>query len=83
MQCRSREPDIGACMKSISKINTMHGCILTDSEKSTLIVDSTYILTKLIEREMKVNGTVSWGMLEEYIKDNYYARFNTAITNLT
>ena len=37
-------------------------------------------LTKLMEREKKV-GTVSWCMLEEYVKDNYYARFHTAITS--
>ena len=29
---------------------------------------------------MKVNGTGSWCMLDEYVKDNDYARFHTAIT---
>ena len=26
---------------------------------------------------MKVKGTWSWFMYEEYVKDNYYARFHT------
>ena len=38
------------------------------------------ILTKIVGREMKVKGTGSWCMFEEYVKDNYYARFHTAIT---
>ena len=29
---------------------------------------------------MMVKGTGSRCMLEEYVKDNYYARFHTAIT---
>ena len=29
---------------------------------------------------MKVKGTWSWCMLEEYVKDSYYARFHTTIT---
>ena len=29
---------------------------------------------------MKVKGTWSWCMLEEYVKVNYYARFHTVIT---
>ena len=29
---------------------------------------------------MKVNGTGSLCMLEEYVKDNYYAKFHKAIT---
>ena len=29
---------------------------------------------------MKVKDTGSWFMHEEYVKDNYYARFHTAIT---
>ena len=37
----------------------MQGFILTASKKSTLVVDSTEILTKLMECEMKVNGTGS------------------------
>ena len=28
---------------------------------------------------MKVKGTGSWSVLEEYVKDNYYAMFHTAI----
>ena len=28
---------------------------------------------------MRVKGKGSWSMLEEYVKDNYYARFHTAI----
>ena len=28
---------------------------------------------------MKVNGTGSWCVLEEYVKDNCYARFDTAL----
>ena len=35
-------------------------------------------LTKLMKRKMKVNGTGSRSMLEEYAKDNYNARFHTA-----
>ena len=34
------------------------------------------ILTKSLEREMKVKGTRSWCLLEECVKDNYYARFH-------
>ena len=33
------------------------------------------ILTKSLEREMKVKGTGSRCLLEECVKDNYYARF--------
>ena len=36
--------------------------ILTATENCTLVVDSTYILTKLMEREMKVKDTGSWCM---------------------
>ena len=60
----------------------MQGFILTATEKSTLIVDLTYILTKLMDREMKVKGTGSWFMHEEYVKDNYYARFHTKLSLL-
>ena len=50
----------------------MQGFILTATEKFTLVVDSTQILTKLMEREMKVKGSDSWCMLEEYFVDTYY-----------
>ena len=50
----------------------MQGFILTATEKCTIVVDSTSILTKLMECEMKVKGTGSWCMLEEYVKDTYY-----------
>ena len=53
------------------------GLILTATEKCTLVVDSTLILTKLMEHEIKVKGKGSWFMHEEYVKDNYYARFHT------
>ena len=33
-------------------------------------------LTKLVEREMKVKGTGSRCLLEECVKENYYARFH-------
>ena len=32
---------------------------------------------KVNRRQMKVKGTGSWFMHEEYVKDNYYARFQT------
>ena len=32
-----------------------------------------------MKREMKVNGTGPWSVHEEYVKDNYYARFHTHI----
>ena len=35
------------------------------------------ILTKSVEREIKVKGTGSRRLLEECVKDNYYARFHT------
>ena len=35
------------------------------------------ILTKSVEHEMSVKGIWSWCVLEEYVKDNYYARFHT------
>ena len=35
------------------------------------------ILTKSMEHEMKIKGTRSWCMLEEYVKDNCCARFHT------
>ena len=60
-------------MKSMSRTNTKLCFILTAKEKCTLVEDSTYILTKL----MKVKGTKSWCMLEEYVKENYFARFHT------
>ena len=47
----------------------MQDFILTATEECTLVVYSTYILTKLLECEMKVMGTRSWCMLEEYVKD--------------
>ena len=31
---------------------------------------------KSMKREMKVKGAGSWCVLVEYVKDNYYARFN-------
>ena len=34
------------------------------------------ILTKSVEREMKVKGTGSSCLLQECVKDNYYARFH-------
>ena len=37
-------------------------------------------MTKSLETEMKVKGTKSWRVLEENVKDNYYAMFDTAIT---
>ena len=58
----------------------------TVAEKCTLFLDSTQkfeifqtrrkILTKSLEREMKVKGTGSRCLLEECVKDNYYARFH-------
>ena len=33
-------------------------------------------MTKSMEREMKVKGTESRCMLEEYVTNNYYARFH-------
>ena len=38
--------------------------------------DLTKILTKSVEREMKVKGTGSRCLLEECVKDNYYAKFH-------
>ena len=37
----------------------MQGYILTATEKCTLVVDSTLILIKLMEHEMKVKGTAA------------------------
>ena len=54
----------------------MQGFILTAisaAEKCTLILK---ILTKSVEREMKVKGTGSRGLLQECVKDKYYARFH-------
>ena len=34
------------------------------------------ILTKSVEREIKVKGIRSRCLLEECVKDNYYARFH-------
>ena len=55
----------------------------TAAEKCTLFLDSTLIfqtrrkiLTKSLEREMKVKGTGSRCLLEECVKDNHYARFH-------
>ena len=33
-------------------------------------------MTKSVEREMKVKGTGSRCLLEECVKDNYYAKFH-------
>ena len=35
------------------------------------------ILTNSMEREIKVKGTRSWCVLEENVKEKYYARFHT------
>ena len=54
----------------------MQGFILTAiaaAEKCTLILE---ILTKSVEREMKVKGTGSRCLLQECVKDKYYARFH-------
>ena len=59
----------------------MQGFILTATEKCTLAVDLTKNLTKFMEREMKVKGIGSSCMLEEYVKDNYYARFHAQSYN--
>ena len=50
----------------------MQGFILTAiaaAEKCTLILES-------VEREMKVKGTGSRCLLQECVKDKYYARFH-------
>ena len=39
-------------------------------------LDSHKILTKSVERELKVKGTRSRFLLKECVKDNYYARFH-------
>ena len=39
-------------------------------------LDSTKILTKSVERKLKVKGTESRFLLQECVKDNYYARFH-------
>ena len=38
--------------------------------------DITCMLTKSVERELKVKGTGSRFLLKECVKDNYYARFH-------
>ena len=55
----------------------MQGFILTANtaaKKLTLFLDK--ILTELVELEMKVKGTGSRCLLQEYVKDKYYARFH-------
>ena len=42
------------------------------TEKHTLVFYS----TKSMVVEMWVKGTCSWCVLVEYVKDNYYARFD-------
>ena len=71
------KPGHGSCMKSMLRTYTMQGFILTAIENCTLVADSTNILTKLMEREMKVKDTGTWFMHEEYVKDNYYAMLHT------
>ena len=44
-----------------------HGACLKSGQK---------ILTKSVEREMKVKGTGSRCLLQECVKDKYYARFH-------
>ena len=39
-------------------------------------LNSSKILTKSVEREMKVKGTGSRCLLEECVNDNYYTRFH-------
>ena len=39
-------------------------------------LDSHKILTKSVERELKVKGTRSRFLFKECVKDNYYARFH-------
>ena len=39
-------------------------------------LDSTQILTKSVERKLKVKSTGSRFLLQECVKDNYYARFH-------
>ena len=46
------------------------------SRLDTNFLDSTKILTKSVERELKVKGTGSRFLLKECVKDNYYARFH-------
>ena len=79
LQCRSSELGHGACMKSMSRCNTMQGFVLTATEKCILVIDS------IMERKMQVMGKGSWCMLEEYVKDNYYihVRFHTNVYKLT
>ena len=55
----------------------------TAAEKLTIFLDGTYIfqtrrkiLTKSLEREMKVKGTGSRCLPEKCVKNNYYARFH-------
>ena len=56
----------------------MQGFILTAiaaAEKCTFYTRHK-ILTKSVEREIKVKGTRLRCLLEECVKDNYYARFH-------
>ena len=39
-------------------------------------LDSRKILTKSVERKLQVKGTGSRFLLQECVKDNYYARFH-------
>ena len=57
----------------------MQGFILTANtaaKKLTLFLDLTQNTDKSVEREMKVKGTGSRCLLQECVKDKYYARFH-------
>ena len=55
IECRSRAPGHGACLKSMSRTITMQGFIILaiiGTEKDTLVFYSSRNLTKSMEREM-------------------------------
>ena len=72
---RSREPGQGACLKGMSRTITMQGfrlAAISDGEKTKL-------RRKNFQSQwtVKVKATGLRCVLEGYVKDNYYARFQT------
>ena len=64
-----------ACLKSMSRTNTMQSFILTATEKYTLIAGSKENLTRLMEGKLRSRAHVHGACLM-----SHFARCHTAIT---
>ena len=73
MKYRSRSAGQGACLKGMSRTITMQAFTLA----AMMIAEKTNFHMKSVGHEIWVKVSGSRCVLEGYVKDNYYARFET------